>query len=274
MKRIVIGTSVLMAAALLTGWTGEKALPETSHQEISTSQARATPSSQVAESQGPDLKQLQSTIAQAEQKRQAILGTMEKLGPEAEAFRETFKDNQSIALSAPELGVEFAGKDWIGRSDTKRMDIQIRLANPSKDKTIKSVVLGIDIYRQGSDVPVVKTSRWLATSFLGLEPLTAAVRSITPVSEDPFTRSELLELNDREIHLIVRPLEIRYWNERVALQINRPDQHLAELRTRQEAIEADIQSLEHELAQLEKRTRAGHEQQVASKGVIPAPSDG
>jgi len=275
MQRVVIGTSVVMAAALLTGWTGERALTEKSPSsagEVQTNPVQASPSPSVVETQTPDLQQLQSTIAQAEQRRQEILETMEKLGLQAEAFRETFEDNQSIALSAPELGVQFAGKDWIGRGDTKRMDIQIRLANPSKDKTIKSVVLGIDLYQQGSDVPVVKDSRWLASSFLGLEPSTAAVRSITPISEDPFTRSDLLELNDRKIHLVVRPLEIRYQTERVALQVNRPGEKLADLEAREKALKAEIRSLETELALFETGRGGVGGQPVAKQNSSDLPS--
>lgn len=262
MQRIFIGTTIVLSAALLTGWTGSKILPE------QNKQPKSSPMTGLMGSKGDvpserDLRDLQSTMDEAAQKRRAILKRLEELGPEAEAFMSTFEDNQSIALSAPELDLQFAGKDWVGRGDTKRMDIQIRLANPSKDRTIKSVVLRIDIYQQGSDVPVVKNSRWLASSFLGLEPSTAAVRSITPISEDPFTRSGLRELNDRKIHLVVRPLEIRYQADRVALQINRPGEKLADLEAREKALMEEIRSLETEVARLETGIDGG--EQVASQ---------
>ena len=122
-------------------------------------------------------------------------------------------------------------------------------------------------------MPVVKTSRWLATSFLGLGPFTAAVRSITPISEDPFTRSELVELNDREIHLVVRPLEIRYLGERVALQINRPGEQLADLEAREKALMAEIHSLETEVARLETGRGGVGGQQVATQSPSSQPSD-
>jgi len=122
-------------------------------------------------------------------------------------------------------------------------------------------------------VPVVKNSRWLATSFLGLEPFTAAVRSITPISEDPFTRSELLELNDREIHLVVRPLEIRYPGGRVTLQINRPGEQLADLEAREKALMAEIRSLETQLARLETGRGGVGGQQVANQNSSSLPSD-
>lgn len=249
MPHLAIGVSLVVATALLTGWTsGYAPLARSADQVQEVSTPPVEDRAAKAQEHVPDqLAQLNEKLTLAEQQRHSLVAKIEALEPEAEAFRATVDDDQSVATSTPELGAQFAGKDWVGHGKSKRMDIQVRLANRANEKTIRSVVLEVDVYRKGSDVPVSRSTRWIASSVFGFRPSTAVVRPIKPVTDDPFVSPELLALNDRDIHLVIRPVEIRYVGERVSLQADKPATRLSDLEARHAAVVTQIAELESQM---------------------------
>lgn len=267
------GGSSLILATLLTGWTGvfsgtteeaaqapPKPLTFPARIESGTASATATPEVQQGE--------LLQKVAEAEDKQQALRDRISTLANASKAFEETFEENQSIGISVPELAVDFAGKRWIGSYDTQRMDIRVRLGNRSQNQPVQSVVFDLEIYRKGSDKQIVGPSRWLASSLLGLKPSTAIVRSLTPLSDDPFNEPDLKGVNQRDIHLVISPVEIRYRSKRVALQPRKPHAHLAKLEARSKSVESNITDLEKQLTRLEAGSQGHNATQLPGAGVI------
>ncbi|WP_166256326.1 hypothetical protein [Marinobacter salicampi] len=258
MRHLAIGASLVITTALLTGWTsgyGSLTGSEEQDQKVSPSPAEDHAAQKGEHVGSHDQKMLlNQKLKLAQQQRQSLVAEIEALVPKAEAFQATVEKDQSIAVSTPELGVQFTSKKWVGQGAAKRMDIRMRLANRAKGRTIRSVVLEVDIYRKGSDVPVSSPTRWIASSVFGFRPSTIVVRSIKPLTDDPFIHPELQASNALDIHLVIRPVEIRYNGEMVSLQVDKPTTQLREIEARHESVGVQIAELESRLATFEVGT--------------------
>lgn len=200
-------------------------------------------------------------LTKAEQKRKSLERKMDDMAPVVETFQRAFSDNQSIAVSVEDLSLSFAGKSWVGTGDTKQMSIKIRLENPAQRETIRSIVFDMEVYRSDSDTPISQSSLWMVSSTLGLAPTEAAVRPLVPLSDNPFNHPDIRQTNDRNIHLVVRPREIRYAGKTVALSPQKPTTLISKLQERHDSITQRIDDLEHHLADVKSisATKASHQ---------------